>query len=340
MRREHGYSSVTVLIILLFLSSIIIGLMSFLRISQDRSNRFEETYAREEKLDLQVMDLIGILSDDPTPEADSRFDPVWAYVENHNTENLSLKLEDVSSRFNLNFIRTKMIEESSFKGMMNTGTSPEELKLFRGEEGLFTDINLGYDQFFEKEILEKYFTVYGYANLNVTYEDSLKKLYEYNVSLEGSSVFLGSIQQFVSTRTIADTAEMKRILGVHYDSLYPLVNIESLMNINFVPEEVLLAVLSYPYGGEKHEDSSAFYDVIRAERSSFEFSSDRLDSLLQLEEDYLRIKEYLGTKTWFWKINAIEGNRGIEVIIALLPNENSDDREKKYKVIQWKSLNG
>lgn len=340
MESEKGYSSVSVLIFILFLSTIVLGLMTFLQISQERNKRFEKRYSVEVILDSQVKDLIKILSDDPSPEADSFFDPVWAYIENQNSEDLSLKLEDLSSRFNLNFVRTKMLNESSFKGKMNSGFSPDDLKLFRGEEGFFSDKYIGFSEFYDEEILDKYFTVYGYANLNVTYEDSLKKIYQYNVSLEGSSSFLSLIQQLISRGVMADTEEMKKILGINYDSLYPLINVEPLMNVNFIPEEVLLAIVNYPYGGKKHKNSSAFYDVITAERSSFEFTPDKLNSLLQVKEDYLRIKEYLGTKTWFWKITATEGKSGLEVIIALLPNEKLDNLEKKYRVIQWKSLNG
>lgn len=339
MERDKGYASVTVFILILFLSSLVLGLIFFLRVSHERDKRFEELYLIEENLDSRVRDLIKILSEDPSPEADSLFDPVWAYVENQNTEQIGLVLEDVSSRFNINFMRTKMLEESSFKEMMNTGLSPEDLKLYRGEEGFFTDIQSGYEQFFDEEILLKFFTVFGYANLNVTYEDSLKKLFEFNVSDEGSAAFLGSIQQLISSRIMADREEMKKILGNHFDSLYPLVNTESLMNVNFVPEEILRAILEYPYGGEKHKNSDAFYQVITAERGSFEFSPDRLDSLLELEEDYLRIKEYLGTTTWFWRITANKGKSELEVIIALIPAESRENTEKRYRVIKWMHRN-
>ena len=82
---------------------------------------------------------------------------------------------------------------------------------------------------------------------------------------------------------------------------------------------MLKAVLEYTYGGERHPQSQAFYEVIKAERTTFEFAEDRLESLLQLNEDYLRITEYLGTRTWFWKISVNNKNASLIIILAVLP---------------------
>ncbi|MBI9099728.1 MAG: hypothetical protein JEY91_14710, partial [Spirochaetaceae bacterium] len=198
MNSEGGYSSITVLIIILFLSSITLSVLIFLQISARQNAKREYFYSEKEILDDEVNALIEQLAKDPTAEADSQFDPVWDYIETRNKDKTTLTLEDISSRFNLNFIRTKMLENSSFRELLINGHTSEDLKLYRGEKGFFSSISEGYGEYFEEEDLQKYFTTFSYANLNVTYEDSLKKLYEYRVSEEGSHSFLNEIQQLIS----------------------------------------------------------------------------------------------------------------------------------------------
>lgn len=297
--------------------------------------RMEAKYNSEKVLRESVLELIDALSDDPTPEADSSFDPVWDYLRNRGENETVLTMEDISSRFNLNFIRTKMIEKSSFKNLMIGGFSPEDLKLYRGENGFFTNLNEGYKQFFEEEDLNQYFTAFSYANVNVTYEDSLKKIYEIRVSEAGSFSFLNEIQQLISGKTLVDNSGLKELLGTNYEILYPLINTRALMNVNFVDEKILSAVLNYPYGDKKHENSAAFLETIKAERSVFEIEKKRLKELLPVEEDYLRILEYIGTTTWFWRIKAKSENLTLDVVLCRYPGEATDTVKRDYQILQW-----
>jgi len=339
MSRESGYSSVTVLILILFLSTVTLGVISLLRLSISLTEKTENKYLIEEQLEEEVRSLISVLAEDPTPEADSIFDPVWSFLQNRDDSEIELSLEDISSRFNLNYIRTNMLEKSQFKSLMESGFNPEDLKLYRGENGFYSDLKNGYGQYFSEDVLEKYFTAYSYANFNITYEDSLKKIYEFKVSEEGSSTFLQKVQDHISRKNIADKGKLKEIFGADFPELYPLVNTEPLLNVNLTPEKILDAVLHYPYGGETHKNGSSFYEIIIAERKTFEFDPERLETLLgDLEDDYLRISQYLGTRTWFWKIIAVKNDKKLEVIICLLP-ESDDIQERTYTIIRWKGHN-
>ena len=66
-----------------------------------------EKYEARERLGEAVHELISVIADDPTPEADSLRDPVWTWLQSRGEEQPLLELEDISSRFNLNFVRTK-----------------------------------------------------------------------------------------------------------------------------------------------------------------------------------------------------------------------------------------
>ena len=227
-----------------------------------------------------------------------------------------------------------MLEESVFGSMMLPGRSPEGLKLHRGEAGFAQNLAEGYGEYYSEEDLEAYFTLYSYANLNVTYEDSLKKLYEIRVSEAGSHSFLSKIQSLVSRLVPADGEELERILGSDYDDLYPLINIEPLINVNFAHKEILRAVLYYPYGGERVEHASDYLDILTAERTTMEIAPEKLDITLALEGPSLRIRDYLGTNTWFWKITASEGDLRLEAVICRIPGEA--DEEPLYRIIEWK----
>lgn len=334
MTGQEGYASLTVFILILFLSSVTLSLLFFLQLSLRQSSFYEEQMARESELEKEVSLLIDILKSDPTGESDSYFDPVWTFLEERKSSAIELRLTDISSRFNLNFMRTKMLEESSFKNLMINGKDPDQLKQCRGENGFFVHPEGGYGLFFRKEDLDKYFTTYSYANFNVTYEDSLKKIFEIRVSEEGSLLFLNKVQQHISEKIMADKESFRGIASLEYKQIYPLVNTEALMNVNFIPEKVLHAVLYYPYGGTVHKNGQFYFNAITSQRDNHELTTSDLDELFELEEEQLRIREYLGTRTWFWKISATTGDVKLEVVLARLPDESIDDPE--FQIIEWK----
>jgi hypothetical protein len=336
MHSDEGYSSVSVIILIFFLSAVTLGVLFYLQNSHKLSRSLDQYYSSQSQLDGEVFQLIEELAADPTPDADSVFDPVWSYLENRDNSEINLKLEDISSRFNLNFMRTKMIEQSSFKTLMTGGFSPDDLKQYRGSKGFFSDLNTGYDDFFEEEDLDKYFTSYGYANLNISYEDSLRKIFEIRVSDGNSDAFLSKIHQLILSNEMADTVKMKSMFGSDYDVLYPLINTLPVMNVNFVPEKVLYAVLNYPYGGEKHEDCLNFYEIIKSERTTFELENERLDQIFNLEGEYVRITQYLGTQTWFWKITATLDDQVLEVVLCRLPDDSIISDSIEYQILEWK----
>lgn len=332
---EDGYSSIGVLLILIFLSSLTMAVLVYTRSSTEQYRRMENVYRDQQELELAVRELISEMEKDPTPSSDSPYDPVWNWLEDRNNEDIILELKDISSRFNLNFMRTKMLEKSVFSSMMINGHSPEDLKQFRGEQGFSDSLLDGYGDFFSEEDLLEYFTVYSYANLNVTYEDSLKKLYELQVDEAGSHIFLSKIQSLVSSQKIADENRLQEILGSQMDNLYPLINIEPLLNVNFVNETVLKSVLFYPYGEEVLKNANNYLEIILAERSAMEIDSRRLDSILQVDDSYLRILQYLGTVTWYWEIHAKKDGISLSVVLTRLPQSDEMKDNPVYRIVEW-----
>lgn len=328
--------SLTALFLLLIISLSLMGLSVYLQLGTKQQGTIESSYELQTVLETEIKALIEQLQNDPTPEADSYHDPVWLWMEENNTDELTITLEDISSRFNLNFIRTKMLEESSLSSMMINNNTPEDIKLYRGEQGFFTDLNESYSDFFKEEDINKYFTSYSYANLNVSYEDSLKKLYEIRVGEAGANIFLTTIQNHIASFEQADDSKLNQILGSHKKDLYPLINVQPLLNVNYLDPLLLKAVLHYPYGNEKINNANEFEEILLVEREVMEVDQNRLVSLIEVEDQQERVLQYLGTKTWFWKIAVSQKNMALEAIICRLPFE--DYNEIQFEIIQWKFM--
>jgi len=338
MKCDDGYTTLSVFIIILFISAISISALKIIGAGLKKSHKYDNIYSIRQDMDEKVLALLDVLGNDPTPEADSFFDPVWAYIKNENKDEFQIGLRDISSKFNMNFVRTKMLEQSIFKDKMINGKSPDDLKEYRGERGFVCNLKNFYGDFFSEEDLDDFFTIYSYANFNVTYENSLKNIYEIRVSEDSGHSFLSIIQQHISSKIIADNLEYKQIVGASYTKLYPTVNTMSLMNVNFIPEAVLQAVLNYPYGGDRLKQSTSYIEIIKAERSVSEFLPEKLTSLLAVEGDYLRILQYLGTVTWFWEIIVAKERQKLDVIVCRLP-DTKDANCKKFHIIKWKYHN-
>ncbi len=327
--------------------------MLYLRSFQIQYIRLDEYYNVKNNLEKEVYQLIDIIAKDPSPEADSPTDPVWGHIEkiNDSDENLTIRLEDISSRFNINFIRTKMLEESPFfKDLMINGKNTQNLKDDRYKYGFISDIHsrfdedhLGYEDFFETEDLDKYFTTYGYANLNVTYEKSLEKIFETRVPDRGTGSFMSDITNLIKSGIMADNSRMKKILGTEYEDLYPLINVEPIINVNFAEEEILKAIIYYPYGEEQLKDRASIYNYLINERANSELNNEQIKNYIKgkLDEDdvkykyKIRILQYLGSTTWFWKITAVSDNRTLSAIICRIPLETRAPSKRDYQIIEW-----
>jgi hypothetical protein len=307
--------------VLLFLSGVAVGAMALLGTSALQVRHGisrEEIHGRLEDVAAKVLDQLG------RPAAagvDTPTDPVWTYVAGLRGEGRDIILEDLSSRLNLNTVRTELLEKTELGGLLAQGRSAQELRQYRADKGPFPTLS-SYAPFFSPAALERDFTVHGYVNVNTALEDTLRQFFEARTQDKPSSeTFRGAIRGYLSRQQLVRTEELPALLGLYYPQLYPLMNVEPQMNVNFIPEEVLHAMLSYPYGGKRIEGFETAYQDILAARAQGAVDERSLASMVHAKAGQLLVFQYLGSRTWFWRISVREGTHTLEWVVARIPGE-------------------
>ena len=316
------------MLILFILSLSVLGLGAGISLTHSYYQKNEVIQQDLILLKAEVAAIIKQLESDPSPESDSSLDPVWSYIERRANEYESLKLTDVSSRINPNWVRSVFFERTDLKKYLLNGVSPDMLKDHRNETGYVMDIYSSYSELINPEALYTLFTTYSYLNVNTAYEYVLKDMYEL---VTGDSDRAASFHSFItnalSEKYIISETELQTAVGSDYAIIYPLLSTLPEMNIHFIPEFILKQVLSYPYGGEYIENNSSIYNTLLSCRHNNEITSVELHNLIKTKDLQERIFHHLGTKTWFWKVGIATKRIAIEAIIVCVPNAENNSAE-------------
>lgn len=283
-----------------------------------RASGIEEVRAHLEAEAARVLDQ---LSKSSAADVDSLFDPVWTCVGTTRDGGVRVTLEDVSSQLNLNTVRTELFEKTDLGGLLSLGHSAMELRQYRADKGLFQSVS-SYDGFFPPGTLARDFTVYGYININTTFEDVLRAVFAARTGdAAAAEAFRDAIRGFLMKQELVTREQLAVLFGLYSPQVFPLVNVEPQMNVNFIPPEILHAVLSYPYGGKKIANFEAIYNAILSDRQSQGVTPQYLSNLITAKGPQLLVFQYLGTRTWFWRITAAGGGRSLVKVVARLPQE-------------------
>ena len=322
--REDGFFSFQTLLVTLFLSIIITGTGTAVYLVKNFANRVNRRVTEKSALQKEVMNIINQLSGDPTPDADSTFDPVWHYISNKSTENMKLQLTDLSSRININSVHPLFLERTQLRSTFKNGKTVETFRNIRNKNGFCINITATYRDIFNKSDLENYYTSYGYMNINTAYEFSLQRMFKLLTDDPAAAeVFHSFTAGALSSRRIMDADELLTAFRYNYHSIFPLIGTCPEMNVNFIPEFILKQVLTYPYGGKQLENSSAVLQRILYLRKAQEITSSQLRTIITIEEPLQeRIFQYVGTKTWFWEIKITTKKNCAQAVAVYLPGNN------------------
>jgi hypothetical protein len=332
-KRQAGFTSVTAMTLLVFLAAVASGGALILRAALSYDARSEEKYRSRLALQKEAEDIISALARDSTPEADSPIDSVWNEVERLRAEGVQVLLQDVSSALNPNWIQKNLFQKTAIGGLLQPGKTADELQQRREDKGFFIDIGSAYGDLFQEDALAKYFTGYGYANINVTDEFVLRKIYQIRTGDEaGAEVFHSRVQRLLMDRKQLKKEQVNEFLSDAYGKLYPLLNVEPEMNVHFVDPFILRELLSYPDLKIPHPQDAA--RLIVESRKSGELTALELRKIIGAAEEN-RIYQYLGVTTWFWKIIVESGSDRLELIVARLPAE--EDARPRFLIIEERS---
>ena len=336
---ENGFSSIQTMLILFILSLSVLGLGTGISMTQKYYYKNETIQQDLILLKAEVASIIKQLESDPTPESDSRIDPVWSYIEGQSSKYKHIRLQDVSSRINPNWVRSVFFERTDLKKFLLNGVSPDMLKDHRNEVGYMIDIESGYSELIDPEALDTFFTPYSYLNVNTAYEYVLKDMYEL---ITGDSVGATSFHSFITSamtsKHIITEEELLNSAGSDYEAIYPIISTLPEMNVHFVPEFILEQVLAHPYGGEVIDNNSSIYNTLLSLRMSDEITLAELQSLIITEGLQERVFHHLGTKTWFWKVEIANDRMAIEAIIVCFPSNSELETAYNYQLYSFSEI--
>jgi RNAse (barnase) inhibitor barstar len=339
-KKEKGVSTVTVLILLTLLSSFFLSLAYLVNLHMHEISRHKTVDDEKERFRKEAERVVELLLLDDTPYADSPDDSIWDSISATLDEELEIELKDISSLLGLNWIRRELFETfDSACELLNQDKNFDEFQDHREETGITLDLISAYEEFIEKDKMDEYFTAYNYFNVNVTAKSVLEKLFD----LRG--VDPNYVENKIEARRMArehyDEESFKEEFGADFDKLYPVLNTEAVMNIHFMPEDIVKTVLSHYYvldedseiNRDKEVESIASQLVELRETEEGGITIERLKEIIDKNADienykHMFIYQYMGNKTWFWSITVQEGGsqEGPRLIwiIARVPQYDDD----------------
>lgn len=286
-----------ILIILALLSSaVIFSVMTKLH-SIALSKHDERDYTLIEK----VNRIASLTIEDLTPEADSKFDVIF-----DEAEKAGVSIQDVSSKFNPNWMRKNLLIDTALALLLKENADLEALQQTRVDEGLSMNIEGRYSEFFNEEAFETRLSSWSYANINVTDEFALERLYfEMTGDKLAASIFHESIQSALIEKHLITASEIDEYLGIYKEQVRKFITVEPQFNINMMDIVDLESLLSYPAFNYKSPKAGA--DAIDDARLSGELTIERVANILGISLGH-PLFAYIGDKTWFWKLKIDDGD--------------------------------
>lgn len=304
---DRGHSSLTALALILSASLLF---MAFALPLRQNLIRYESSLKRLDALSLAnriTGEIIKALKEDPTPEAHGPTDPVWDLIPVLNGKSTHVTLRDISSRLNPNWMRFKLFQETRLAGLIQTGKSPYDLEDRRRTMGFVTDLAL-WEDCFGTDNLTRYFTLHSWANINVTREEALEELYRLRCGENGAIGFRFRVQKALGEGKLWKGEELREVMGLGADRLYPAVNTLPAMNVHFMEPLLLECLLAYPYRERPLDNHSAKARLILEIRKNRELDRAELIGLIDPGKEQMRVLEYLGCRTWFWEVTIETGD--------------------------------
>jgi hypothetical protein len=329
-RSEAGSTTVAVLVLLTLLAAAAGGGALILGGALAVERRSTNAYSLRRSLEAEARRVASVVAQDPTPAADSGLDPVWDALAAPELTGAEVALQDISSGLNPNWVQKNVFLRTGLKDLLKDPAAADILQQRRVDRGFSVDLESAYGDLFDEGALEKYCTPYGYPNINITDEFALRKLYALRTGNEaGANVFHSRIQGLLIERRLLAPEQVRSFLGLDYDALYPVMNVEPTMNVNFVEPRILSELLAYPELRIPHARATA--QAILDERDRREITAPDLRRMLGVPADN-RIYQYFGTTTWFWRITVKRSSTRLSMVLARIPGD--PDAQPHFTVVE------
>ena len=130
-----------------------------------------------------------------------------------------------------------------------------------------------------------------------------------------AEAFHGRLQQARVARRTLQAEDLPDLLGAQaFELMAPVVNAEPAMNAHFVPESVLRALFIH------YKVPSGRIGAILDQRASVEWTEGDLEERIGAPYRATLLRQYLGTRTWFWRIEVSAGGATLARVVARTPD--------------------
>jgi hypothetical protein len=285
------------------------GFQTVLRVKHDNGISIE--------LNRITTEVIDAIRNDPSPDIQCFADPVWTWHEKTQND-YTVNINPVSDRINLNFTRKNVFDKTALGLLFVPGKTSADLQQHREDYGFFLSPS-AYGEFFIPANLDKYFSCYGWANINLLDEFAARGLARLLTgSDEAAERLRDTIETLLLDRRIASPGDLRMLFGINHGELFPFVNAEPLMNINHIDPALLRELLAYPdYGVDSPEGRLS--DIL-ARREGEGITRADIPLILGIAPEN-PLLHYLGSVTWFWEITVTGKNKTLRTVLCSLPPE-------------------
>ena len=325
LKKREGFSSLECLIVLVVLCIILIAFCFFIKTVNISVSKKISSINEKKKTDVILDSIYEDIKNDVSSEGDSLFDSVWD--RNNSTEDgYLITLESLSGKINLNFLDSKVLLESGLPSVFNDSKSIIEIENLRSERLLYSYEEI--KDYISEENFSKYFSFYGFANINIMNATSLELLVNYltdsfyGTELNQKRNILLANKQLIKTET-----EYNLFCGINYSEIFPYINLDAAINVNFIDEDCLYKLINY--AGFELTSKKRKVDTLLSLREKRELTQEDIITILGITKND-ELYYYLGSKTWFWKISIQGKTQDCHVILCRSVEKTSELKPKFY----------
>ena len=325
LKKREGFSSLECLIVLVVLCIILIAFCFFIKTVNISVSKKISSINEKKKIDVILDSIYEDIKNDVSSEGDSLFDSVWD--RNNSTEDgYLITLESLSGKINLNFLDSKVLLESGLPSVFNDSKSIIEIETLRSERLLYSYEEI--KDYISEENFSKYFSFYGFANINIMNATSLELLVNYltdsfyGTELNQKRNILLANKQLIKTET-----EYNLFCGINYSEIFPYINLDAAINVNFIDEDCLYKLINY--ASFELTSKKRKVDTLLSLREKRELTQEDIITILGITKND-ELYYYLGSKTWFWKISIQGKTQDCHVILCRSVEKTSELKPKFY----------
>jgi len=299
MKNDGGFIQFNAVFLLFFIAAVITGCVLYTSSAMNYSVKDKQDFNNKRKADLLLDEIVEKMQELKLYSFDDKNNEVL-YSLCLEYEEYKLKISDVSSGFNLNFISDLDLSDTSITRLIFLDNTGNAFRIWRNANGL-TFLKDDWKELIKEEALE-YCSSFGWLHIN---------------DLE-SYAFRSISSSFSTTDT---------------DKLFPLINNFPRINVNNVNPDILRPlVMRSSFNIERPREKA---DILINRLRENSLTHQEIASIMRVTVNH-PLMGYLGTKTAFWKINFSMINfLEVEAIIAAIPEKDGLVQEiESYRLIK------